>query len=310
VDITSDDELPLALDFARRKALTITVLGGGSNSVFGGNVGGLVVCLQTRGIEFTNTGVVVAAGEVWQDLVMSCLEAEFYGLENLTLIPGSVGAAPIQNIGAYGVELSECVASVSALEIATGVTLELSKEDCRFGYRDSIFKHALQGQVIITRVSLRLSRTYTPRLEYLELQRWFEKAPGKSLSARQVSQAVADIRTVKLPSPYGVGNVGSFFKNPVVAPEQIEQLRQDHPDITVRLLDNGEGKLSAAWLIDQAGLKGSRVGDAMVSNQHALVLVNRERATGADIIALADLVRARVLDKYGLTLEVEPIIYP
>jgi UDP-N-acetylmuramate dehydrogenase len=309
VDITRDTDLPLALDFARRKGLAITVLGGGSNSVFGGNIKGLVICLQTRGIVFTSTGVVVAAGEVWQNLVMSCLDAGYSGLENLTLIPGSVGAAPIQNIGAYGVELSEFVTSVSAVEIATGVTLLLNQEDCRFGYRDSIFKHALKGQVIITRVSLQLARTYTPRLEYLELQRWLENAPAALISPRQVSEAVADIRRLKLPSPQSVGNVGSFFKNPVVAPEQLEQLCQQHPNMPVRLQDSGDGKLSAAWLIDQAGLKELRVGDAMVSKQHALVLVNTGQATGADIIALAEAVRARVLGKFGLTLEIEPVIY-
>jgi UDP-N-acetylmuramate dehydrogenase len=309
VDIESDHDLPLALDFARRNALAITVLGGGSNSVFGGNVEGLVICMRTQGTDFTDTGVVVAAGEAWQDLVMSCVEAGFYGLENLTLIPGLVGAAPIQNIGAYGVELSECVTSVTAVEIATGVTFELNREDCLFGYRDSIFKHALIGQVIITQVSLQLSKTYSPRLEYVELQRWLKHVPSESLSARQVSQAVADIRRSKLPSPQELGNVGSFFKNPVVAPEKFEQLLQHHPNIPVRIQNSGEGKLSAAWLIDQAGLKALEVGDAMVSEQHALVLVNKGHATGADIIALADAVRSRVRNKFGLTLEIEPVIY-
>jgi UDP-N-acetylmuramate dehydrogenase len=309
VDIKHDSDLPVALDFARRNGLAVTVLGGGSNSVFGGNVEGLVVCLQTRGIDFSSSGIIVAAGEIWQDLVMSCINAGFYGLENLTLIPGQVGAAPIQNIGAYGVEFSECVASVSAIDIATGAALELSRADCRFGYRDSIFKHALKGRVIITRVSLQLSTTYTPRLEYLELQQWLNKEPAAPLSAGRVSQAVANIRRLKLPSIQEAGNVGSFFKNPVVVPKQIVQLRQDYPNIPIRLQGSGEGKLSAAWLIDQAGLKELKVGDAMVSKQHALVLVNTGQATGADIVALASLVRRRVLDKFGLSLEIEPIIY-
>jgi len=309
VDITDDDDLPSAIDFARHNKLAITVLGGGSNSVFGGNVKGLVICLKTRGIDFTTTGVVAAAGEAWQNLVMSCLDAGYYGLENLTLIPGLVGAAPIQNIGAYGVELSESLTSVSVVEVATGSTLELSRDDCRFGYRDSVFKHALRGQVIISRVSLQLSREYTPRLEYQELRRWLDKTPTEPLSARKVSQAVASIRGLKLPSPKEFGNAGSFFKNPVIASEQLQQLRQDYPAIPIRVQDDGQGKLSAAWLIDQAGLKGLRVGDAAVSQQHALVLGNMGHATGADIIALARQVQARVLDKFDLMLEVEPVIY-
>ena len=310
VDVDSDAEILEALRYARQRRWPVTVLGGGSNTVFAQDLVGLVICIRTRGIELIDERVIAAAGESWDHLVRHTIEAGLSGLENLTLIPGLVGAAPIQNIGAYGVELAGVVEAVHAIDIATEETLVLSNLDCQFGYRDSIFKGALHQRVIITQVCLRLNHSFVPQLDYLDLQRWRALQSPENVTAKQVSAVVADIRRKKLPDPAIVGNVGSFFKNPQIDADAWRQLQQDFPGLTGREQVDGSWKLSAAWLIDSLGLKGFKVGDAAVSDQHALVLINKGKATSQDVLALARQVQQQVMSRFNLQLEIEPVIIP
>jgi UDP-N-acetylmuramate dehydrogenase len=310
VEVNSDSEVLEALTYARQRRWPVTVLGGGSNCVLAQNITGLVICVRTRGIAIEGNRVEVAAGESWDLLVRQTLKVGLSGLENLTLIPGLVGAAPIQNIGAYGVELGTMIEQVHAIEIESGKALVLSNSECQFGYRDSIFKQSLRQVAVISRVCLRLSHDFSPRLDYPELRQWRELQSSDGVTATQVSEAVAEIRRKKLPDPSMIGNVGSFFKNPQVSLDTLRQLQNEFPTMPAREQEDGDWKLSAAWLIDSLGLKGFKVGQAAVSDQHALVLVNTGTATGEDIMALARQVQYRVMDRYNLQLEIEPVVYP
>ena len=310
VDVDSEAQIVEALSYARQRRWPVTVLGGGSNSVLAQDLAGLVICVGTRGIDVTGERVVAAAGEPWDNLVRQTIKAGLFGLENLTLIPGLVGAAPIQNIGAYGVELAAMVETVHAIDMDTGQALVLSNLDCQFGYRDSIFKQALRQRVIITQVCLQLRRDFLPQLDYADLQRWQVLQAPENITAEQVSRAVAEIRQKKLPDPAMVGNVGSFFKNPQIDADLWHQLRQDFPGLPAREQADGSWKLSAAWLIDALGLKGLKVGDAAVSDQHALVLVNMGKATGQDVLGLARQVQQQVMNRFNLPLEIDPVIVP
>jgi UDP-N-acetylmuramate dehydrogenase len=309
VDVTSEAQLAEVLAYARQQRWPVTILGGGSNSVFARDMAGLVVCQRSRGIQVDGNRVTVAAGESWHELVLRTLELGLFGLENLTLIPGQVGAAPIQNIGAYGVEVASLVASVRAIEMSTGAPLTLSRSDCQFGYRDSIFKHALRQQVVITEVTLDLQTSFSPQLDFVDLQRWLASQSASDLTGTAVSQAVASIRRQKLPDPGTWGNVGSFFKNPVVAVAKVAELQGVYADMPARRQADGQWKLSAAWLIEQAGLKGLTQGKAQVSTQHCLVLINRGGSSGAEVLMLAERVGRVVNDRFGLQLEIEPVVY-
>lgn len=307
VAVHSEAEVCEALLAAKHKGWAVTVLGGGSNVVFCGDLRGLVILVAIPGVLFDGEHVEVGAGEQWHHLVLACIEHGLSGLENLSLIPGSAGAAPIQNIGAYGVELESVFESLVAIHRHSGETQVFARGDCGFGYRDSIFKRALKDEVVITRVKLRLSKAFLPCLDYEELRLALANT-GQAITPGLVSETVCAIRMGKLPDPKVMGNVGSFFKNPVVTPRQFETLRLAEPGI--RYWQAGDDfKLSAAWLIEQCGLKGQRIGDAQVSAQHALVIVNLGNANGQDVMALRDLVGARVKERFNLALEVEPTLY-
>ncbi|MEX0941777.1 MAG: UDP-N-acetylmuramate dehydrogenase [Pseudomonadales bacterium] len=302
--VRSEDDVRYALAVAQESAWPITVLGGGSNLVLCHDVEGLVILVAIPGILFDGNQVEAGAGESWHHLVLCSLEQGLSGIENLSLIPGSVGAAPIQNIGAYGVELVSVFDSLVAVDRESRQTVVLTREDCEFGYRNSIFKRKAKDRFVITRVRLNLSAVFEPNLSYRELE---EAVSGLTLTPTVVSEVVSRIRRSKLPDPDQIGNVGSFFKNPVVDGARFVHLKREYRDIPFWETDHGV-KLSAGWLIDQCGLKGYRVGDAAISADHALVIINMGRATGPDVVGLAEYVQDMVNSRFDLQLEIEPTI--
>jgi len=306
--VRSEIELKDALAYARNHGLDTFILGGGSNIVLARNLDVLVISMEITGCEFSGHQVTAMAGENWHEFVELTIEQGLYGLENLSLIPGLVGAAPIQNIGAYGVELSDRFMQLSAVDKASGESLVLDKTQCQFSYRDSIFKHGLRDQLIITSITLGLDGEFCPVLEYADLQQRFSAQATGQVSAMDVRDAVIAIRLNKLPDPEKIGNVGSFFKNPEISAEQWNDLRARDDTLNSRVMDGGIHKVSAAALIDKAGLKGMTKGAAEVSRQHALVIVNQGTATGQDVILLADKVIEAVKNRFNVTLEVEPIV--
>ena len=306
VSVRSTDELKAVLNQNQEKQLL--VLGGGSNLLLTKDFDGLTLRIENRGIQIVHeeqrsAKVKVAAGENWHYFVMWCLDNDLGGIENLALIPGSVGAAPIQNIGAYGVELSQVFESCEALSIETGELKIFNIDECEFGYRNSIFKNSLKEQYIITSVQFNLSKA--PHQTNTSYKGLSEKFDGKSPSIQSIAQAVVDIRTTKLPDPDQIGNSGSFFKNPVIPSKQFNQLQQQYPEIPHYPDQGGKIKIPAAWLIDSLGYKGYRVNDAGVHQKQALVLVNYGNASGAEIQKLAHQIRDKVLENFAINLEFE-----
>ncbi|MGH8192232.1 MAG: UDP-N-acetylmuramate dehydrogenase [Rhodanobacteraceae bacterium] len=288
------------------------LLGEGSNVLFAGDFPGVIVTMKTRGVEMLPgdgdaSRIRVAAGEHWDAFVHWTLAHGHAGLENLILIPGSVGAAPMQNIGAYGVEVGAFIESVEAYDLAEKRFRRCANADCKFGYRDSIFKRH-PDRWLITEITLRLPRDRTPQIEYAGLSAELERMGIAKPAPIHVAEAVVNLRTLKLPDPAVIGNAGSFFKNPIVATEQAETLRRQHPQLPGWRVADGTTKLSAAWLIEACGFKGLREGDAGISNRHALVLVNHGQATGKQLWSLAQHVREGVRERFGVELEPEPRI--
>ncbi len=290
----------------------VLILGGGSNVLFTRDYPGLVVHLATRGITSEQAGasgsrVRVAAGEIWDSFVRWSLTNAFSGLENLILIPGSVGAAPIQNIGAYGVEVADFIAAVRAWDRSANAWHTLTREECAFEYRDSIFKRE-PGRFVVTEVIFELPRQRPLVLDYAGVRDELAAMGVAQATPLTVGAAVERLRRRKLPDPMVLGNAGSFFKNPVVSEVRAAELRTLHPGMPVYPLGGQGAKLSAAWLIEQCGFKGFREGDAGVSDKHALVLVNYGDASGAEIWALAQKIRTAVAERFGCELEPEPRI--
>lgn len=315
VSVKTDDELREALAFARTEKLPLLLLGGGSNIVLRDNFPGLAVQIKSQGKEVVDENdefvwLKVAAGENWHQLVEFSLDNALYGLENLSLIPGSVGAAPIQNIGAYGVEIKELVAELSALNIRSGLPVTFTNESCQFGYRDSIFKQSLKDQYVITSVTFRLRKQPHLNLSYPVLRAALADFAEADITPQQVSAAVINIRQSKLPDPAIIPNVGSFFKNPVIGQAQFDALQVVNPAIVAYPAGPNQVKLAAGWLIDQAGWRGKAVGGAVVHDQQALVLTNPLKSSGLAILELAELIRKSVFEKFGVMLEMEPRIYP
>jgi UDP-N-acetylmuramate dehydrogenase len=286
------------------------VLGGGSNLLFTQDFDGLVMhmALAGRDVVGEQDGAILvraAAGENWHDFVQWTLAQGLGGLENLSLIPGTVGAAPIQNIGAYGAEIKDVFHSLTVFDTATGEQRVLSSADCRFGYRDSIFKHAEGAGLIVLDVTFALPTAWQPNLRYAELANELAGIDGPT--PRQVSDAVIAVRRRKLPDPAVIGNAGSFFKNPVVPGEQCARLLQAYPNLVHHRQPDGSEKLAAGWLIDQCGWKGRTMGAAGVYPKQALVLVNNGGASGSEVVALARAIQRDVLERYGVELEPEPV---
>jgi UDP-N-acetylmuramate dehydrogenase len=288
------------------------ILGGGSNIVLTKDFNGLVLHLCNRGVEIvgedeTATYVRAAAGENWHAFVQWTLMQGFGGLENLSLIPGSVGASPIQNIGAYGVEIKDRLHSVTAFDFDAGALREMNNPECEFAYRDSIFKHALRDRLVILSVTFKLPKRWHPHTRYADVAQELAARSIAEPTPRDISEAVIAIRTRKLPDPAKVGNAGSFFKNPVVSEKEREALLARYPQLVSYAQADGSYKLAAGWLIDQCGWKGKSIGAAGVYEKQALVLINRGNAKGQEIVGLADAIREDVRQRFGVLLEPEPV---
>ncbi len=290
----------------------IYILGGGSNSIFTNDFDGTVLVNEIKGISHFDTEshhfLRVGAGENWHDFVTLCMNEKWYGFENLALIPGSVGACPIQNIGAYGVEVNKLIDKVECVFLETGEQVVLTNKDCQFGYRDSVFKHELANKVLITHVNFKLPKHYELETSYDELAALSEPTPEKIYSK------VIEIRKSKLPDPAELGNAGSFFKNPVVSQAVYQGIAQEYDSVPhfvvsgsaeLSSIENEQIKIPAAWLIDQAGFKGNTLNKVRCHPTQPLVLTNLGGATGSDVITMAKDIRASVHEKFGIQLEPE-----
>ncbi len=292
------------------RTLPHLVLGGGSNVLFTGNFNGIVLKNEIQGIELVEEDehhvyVKAGAGVVWHQLVLHCISNGWAGLENLSLIPGNVGASPMQNIGAYGVEIKDVFHQLEALHIETGLLQVFNLEQCAFGYRESVFKRRYKNQFVITSVTYRLNKQPRFNTSYGAIEQELEKMQVKDLSIRAISDAVIHIRSSKLPDPAVTGNAGSFFKNPEIGIEQFQRLRETFPGVIGYVLPGNKVKLAAGWLIEQCGWKGYREGDAGCHSKQALVLVNYGNASGKEIYALSTRIIESVQQKFEVALERE-----
>jgi UDP-N-acetylmuramate dehydrogenase len=323
--IASESDVAALLADAQWRDYPKFVLGGGSNIVLTGDVKSLVLKVEIMGrrlVDETARAWIVeaGAGETWHDVVRWTIEQGWPGLENMALIPGTVGAAPVQNIGAYGVELQDRFESLDAIDLATGRAFSLDAAQCAFGYRDSVFKHVgaggndfgLAGRALITRVRLRLPKPWKPVLGYLDLERKMAETGNAHPGAGDIFDWVCAIRRAKLPDPRVLGNAGSFFKNPAVTPEQCADIIARDPKIVHYPMADGSIKLAAGWLIDACGWKGKSIGNAGVYERQALVLVNRggkdEPVTGGEVMTLAKAIQTSVYERFGIRLEPEPVV--
>ena len=306
-----DDQAVIeAIYEARRLDVPLWILGGGSSLVLTGDVDALVLRMASRGVrvlEDDGKRVVIEAeaGEPWHPFVLRSLELGLAGLENLSLIPGTVGAAPIQNVGAYGVEIKDVFAGLTALDRQTGNLVEFDLDTCEFSYRDSLFKRQA-GRYVILRVRFVLRRAAVLSLEYGPLRQWLQQHDVPSPTPTDVSRAICSIRSEKLPDPRVLGNAGSFFKNPLIPQSTADALLAQYPSLVAFPQPDGQVKLAAGWLIERAGWKGYREGDVGVHSLQALVLVNYGQATGQQILHLAEKIQADILERFGVRLEIEP----
>ncbi|QCI11393.1 UDP-N-acetylmuramate dehydrogenase [Pseudomonas putida] len=309
----NDEEAREALAEARRRGLAVFVIGGGSNLLLTRDIDALVLHMASRGRRLlTDDGervvVEAEAGEPWHPFVQWSLGQGLCGLENLSLIPGTVGAAPMQNVGAYGVEIKDVFVGLTALDRETGELRDFDLQACAFGYRDSLFKRT-PGRWLILRVRFALSHALQAHLDYGPVRQRLAEQGVQHPSAQAISDAICSIRREKLPDPAELGNAGSFFKNPVVPAEQVVRIRTEHPGVVAYPQDDGQMKLAAGWLIEQAGWKGYRQGDAGVHRLQSLVLVNHGQASGAQLHDLAQRIQADILERFGVALEMEPNLY-
>ena len=308
VDITNEEEARAVFQIAKDNVL---ILGGGSNVLFTKDFNGLVVHNSLKGIEVIDTNdhhvtVKVASGEIWHDFVMYAIEHNWGGIENLSLIPGTVGAAPMQNIGAYGVEAKETIVSVDAIDRATGVKRSFTRDDCRFGYRESVFKHELKEKFFISSVTLSLTNIdHHLNISYGAITETLKQMNVLQPTIRDVSNAVIAIRRSKLPDPKVIGNAGSFFKNPVIDVEHYNELKKRFPGIPGYTSENQEVKVPAGWLIEQCSFKGFRVGDVGVHQHQALVLVNYNNGSGDEILELSKKIQRTVKEKFNIDIHAE-----
>lgn len=310
--ITDVQLLPDLYAAGRLAQQPLLVLGGGSNILFTADFPGLVLHMCNRGISIAaedDNAVYVraAAGENWHAFVLWTLQRGLGGLENLSLIPGTVGASPIQNIGAYGVEVKDSLHSLTYFDLVSGEMITLDNQACQFAYRDSVFKRALHGRAIIVDVCFALPKHWQPNLRYAELAQELSARGVIHPDPRTISDAVIAIRSRKLPDPAAIGNAGSFFKNPLVSAPQRAALLEQYPQLVSYPQPDGSYKLAAGWLIDQCGWKGKAVGSAGVYEKQALVLINRGSARGDEVVALARAIQADVKQRFGVQLEPEPV---
>jgi UDP-N-acetylmuramate dehydrogenase len=311
-EIRNDEQLRSVLQ-SHDTAEPLLILGGGSNLLLTQDFPGLALHIKLLGMRIVKqdadaTYVEAAAGEYWHEFVRWSLDRGLAGLENLSLIPGTVGATPIQNIGAYGVEMKDMFHSLQALNVTDASVRAFDRNACEFAYRDSVFKHELKNRYVITSVTFRLPRSVTLHLDYGEVRAELERMGKSAATAIDVSDAVCNIRRRKLPDPAMIGNAGSFFKNPIVSVEVLARIQARFDKLPHYPAPGGKVKLAAGWLIEQSGWKGKSLGRAGVHEQHALVLVNRGAASGAEILALARAIQSSVREKFLVELEPEPVI--
>lgn len=309
VEITSVDDLLLLINSDEFKTNAKFILGGGSNLLLTKDFDGIVIRLGIKGISVREEGdeiyVEAGAAEVWNDFVQYNVNKGFAGLENLSLIPGTVGASPIQNIGAYGVEVKDTIHSVTAFHISTGEIKSFSNAECKFSYRESVFKNEWKGQYIIVSVIFKLSKIPNLKLHYGAIEEELNKRGIKNPTLRNVADVVSEIRVSKLPDPSTIGNSGSFFKNPIIEKLQFDKLIHQFPDVVNYPTPDGKVKLAAGWLIEQCAWKGKQIGNVGTWKNQALVIVNHGGATGKEIYDFSELIIQSVFDRFGVSLERE-----
>ncbi len=306
--INNNQQIEALLEWHQNNQFPLLLLGGGSNILFKNDYQGMTALIATKGIEVTEedsdyTYIKVNAGENWHQFVRWTVENGYAGLENLSLIPGTVGAAPMQNIGAYGVELADHLYQLEAIQLSNGIVKTFSQSQCLFAYRDSFFKSKAFGEYLIQSITLKLPKQPQWKIEYTGIKETLE---GKEINAKNISNSIIALRQSKLPDPSVIGNAGSFFKNPLLSNSDWQALKQKYPTLSGYPQTDNSIKISAAWLIDQCGWKGKRIGNAGVYEKHALVLVNHSNASGKEIWALATDITQSVKDKFGIELEAEP----
>lgn len=304
LEYTSIEEAQQVAQILRESDTPYIIIGGGSNLLLTKNFEGIVVRSDILGYRLDESGVrmTCGSGEVFDEVVEASLQAGLYGMENLSLIPGDVGASAVQNIGAYGAEAKDLIVSVEAVEIATGHLVTIQGKDCGYGYRQSKFKQEWKNRYLITHVTYQLSTNFEPHLDYGYIRAELERKGIKDPTARQLRDTIIDIRNAKLPDPKVEGNAGSFFMNPIVSREKYEELAAQYEGMPHYDIDTDHVKIPAGWMIDQCGWKGKSLGRAGVHSKQALVLVNRGGATGAEMVALSDAIRADVKAKFGIDI--------
>ena len=309
IEFEDDEEAFEVAAILRKSALPYIIIGGGSNLLLTKDFDGIVVRSGVKGHyfeeDFTCERMTCGSGEVWDDMVATSLQAGYYGMENLSLIPGDVGASAVQNIGAYGVEAKDLILCVWMVEIATGKPWMIGNEDCEYGYRQSRFKKDWKNRFLITRVTYGLSRTFRPNLDYGNIRQELERRVITEPTAQQLRDIIIEIRNAKLPDPKIEGNAGSFFMNPVVTRQKYEKLAAQYPQMPHYKVDYRHEKIPAGWMIEQCGWKGKSLGRAGVHDKQALVLVNRGGATGAEVVALSDAIRQDVKAKFDIDIHPE-----
>lgn len=308
IEVNDESSVRDFLNTGSYTSLPVFVLGGGSNVLFTKDYPGTIIHPLIRGIEVagekaSEVKLKVGAGENWDDFVRYCVDHNLGGIENLSWIPGFVGASPVQNIGAYGTEIKDNIEKVEGYLIGTCKKFSLHARDCKFAYRDSIFKNELKGKVIITHVTYRLTREPVFNITYPDLQKEMEVYSDATL--QNIRQAIIKIRKFKLPEPSDIGNAGSFFKNPVLTNDRVTELKRFYPGIPVYAIDDSTSKISAAWLIEQSGWKGKNYGNAGTHKRQPLILINRGNATGLEILQCALKIQKAVMNNFGVKLEME-----
>ena len=314
IEFEDDDEAVEVAKILRESATPYIIIGGGSNLLLTKDFDGIVVRSGIKGYYFEESGdrsqetvvrMTCGSGEVWDDMVATSIKGGYYGMENLSLIPGDVGASAVQNIGAYGMEASDLILCVWMIEIPTGKPWMIGNEECEYGYRQSRFKQDWKNRFLITRVTYGLARTFQPHLDYGNIRQELERRAIKEPTAQQLRDVIIDIRNAKLPDPKIEGNAGSFFMNPIVTRQKYEKLAALYPDMPHYKVDSRHEKIPAGWMIEQCGWKGKSLGRAGVHDKQALVLVNRGGATGSEIVALCDAICKDVKAKFDIDIHPE-----
>lgn len=289
----------------RESSIPYIIIGGGSNLLLTKDYEGIVVHSACKGVERRGNSLICGSGEVWDDIVAKSIAMQLYGAENLSLIPGDVGASAVQNIGAYGSEVKDLIRKIKAVEISTGAVREFNHTECEYGYRQSRFKHEWKNRFLIISVEYELSEAFQPRLDYGNIRAELERRNITEPTAQQLRDTIIDIRNAKLPDPKVMGNAGSFFMNPIVSREKYEQLAEQYVGMPHYEIDADNVKIPAGWMIDQCGWKGKSLGRAGVHDKQALVLVNRGGATGAEIVALCEAIQKDVKAKFDIDIHPE-----